>query len=118
MVFDRSMRAIRPRLDALRPVEPDRPVIEASLEGRQVFLARRDSRVARNDGLPYDYTVPLTRSRLRRESDLERGYVPSFEVSALSGTPTQDLRLGIALAAGIVTGAWLILRIRRRGASS
>lgn len=119
MVFQRSMHAIRPRLDAIRREErldPYAPVIEASLEGRQVFLSRPDPRVAGRGGLPSDYTVPLTGSRLRREFDLERGYIPSFEVSALSGTPAEDLRLGIALASGILVGAWLVFR--RRASSS
>lgn len=76
--------AAQPALDPLSPtrrIDFDAPVVMATIGGRPVVLARPDQRRATADE-PFDLTVPLTMSRMRRAVDIERGmdasqYVPS-----------------------------------------
>lgn len=77
-----------------RRVDFDRPVVEATIGGRQVFLVRPDERRASADE-PYDLTVPITTSRMRRAIDIEYDraaapYVPSQILGFGQDAPTTE----------------------------
>lgn len=70
------MNVIYPRVDAIRGeqrLDPNAPIVPAYLGGQPVMLARLDP-ATRPPGMPIDYTVPISVSRLRRAIDIERGY--------------------------------------------
>lgn len=106
------MHEIRPRFDALRPDQrleypgTERPMLEATLEGRRVFLARPDPMTS---GRPYGYTIPITTSRLRRARDIELDRAStSYDPSAIEGMgeteiPILWIRL-LAVAGGAIVG--------------
>lgn len=109
--------AITPRFDALGPEErldPQAPVLEATIGGRQVYLARPDPRMrAPGSRLPRNYTVPLTVSRMDREYDLEYGRASStYEPSALVGIGSVDggKWAAVVACAAIAFGAYVWLR--------
>lgn len=56
-----------------RRLETGSPVVEAYLGGRHVFLARPEQRHGDFTSEGYDFTVPLTASRMRRAYDIESG---------------------------------------------
>ena len=107
--------AITPRFDALGPderLDPNAPMLAATIGGRPVMLARPDPRM-RGPGLTRNYTIPLTMSRLQREYDLEAGRASAtYEPSALVGTGAFDGgRLGaVAACAVLAAGVYLLFR--------
>lgn len=70
------MNVVYPRVDAIRSeqrLDPYASIVPAYLGGQPVMLARLDP-ATRPAGMPIDYTVPISVSRLRRAIDIERGY--------------------------------------------
>lgn len=107
------MHEIRPRFDALRPDQrleypgTERPMLEATLEGRRVFLARPDYQTS---GKPYGYTIPITTSRLRRARDIELDKASStYDPSAIEGLGEWTLGDKILAAKIVMAGIAVVV---------
>jgi hypothetical protein len=70
-----------------RRVDFDRPIVEATIGGRPVFLVHPDERTASPDE-PRDFMVPITTSRMRRAIDIE------YDRAAAPYVPSRLLGLG------------------------
>lgn len=109
-IFGRQNDAIYPRFDALedtRRLDPNAPVVEATLRGRRVFLSRPDP-LTRRPGEPYQLTIPLTTARFRyaRDIELDRATMP-FEPTPIAGEARllgEDRKGEFLLFVGVLLG--------------